>query len=143
MITNAYTIQFLVEGTLAVPPSIVWRELANEAAGFAAHVCGVEITLTQIHTRPALRTRLSFRCGVEEFSLYAPVPVGWFGRKYASPDDADLAERLRVLLDAVARQCSERQAQAYAHPEEVRERIYKKLLFGQLAEAGPRELVKA
>ncbi len=142
MITDAYTIQFLLEGTLAKPPSIVWRELANEALGFCSQVGAVEITISQIHARTAIQTGLTFRSGVEKFSLYAPVPVGRFGKKFSSPEDADLARRIDTLLSAVARQCSDRQEDAYAYPEKVRERIYRELLFGQLVEVSPQELRK-
>ena len=116
-----------------MPPSIVWRELANEALAFTASVGAVDVTIAAFHTRPAVRTGLTFRSGVEEFALYSPIPVGWFGKKYASQDDADLAERLQGLLQAAAHQCAQRNAQAYEHPEKIREQMYQKLLFEQPA----------
>jgi hypothetical protein len=143
MITDAYTIQFLLESTLALPPSIDWREVANESLSFAATVGVVAITITEIHTRAGVRTELNLRSDGEEFSLYAPIPVGWFGKRFASPGDKDLADRLKELLSAAAQQCADRREQARAHPDDLRERMYRKLLFGQFAEAGRQELVKA
>ena len=134
MITDAYTVQFLAEGTLAQQPSIIWRELETEAVGFKTQVAGVEISITEIHARPATRIGLCFRSGAEEFSLYEPIPVGWFGKTYASQSDADLAAELKKLLRAALQQCTQRVAREHEHPEEIRERLYQKLLFGQPAE---------
>jgi hypothetical protein len=142
MITDAYTVQFLLEGTLAQSPSIVWRELTSEALGFGTRVGDVEISLTEIHARPAIRIGLCLRCGVQEYSLYEPLSVGWFGKTYASDAEADLAERLKRLLHAASQQCAQRHARQYEHPEELRERLYQRVLFGQPTESAPSELVR-
>ena len=116
MISDAYTVQFLLNGTMAATPTVVWSELANEALGFRAHVGAVEISIMEIHTRPAVRIGLTLCAGVEQFSLYTPLPD-------------------RELLHAAANQCAQRQARAHQHPEELRERLYRRLLFGHSAEA--------
>jgi len=49
-------------------------------------------------------------------------------------------------LHAAAHQCAQRNARAYEHPEQIREQIYRKLLFEQPAKslesyAGMRERI--
>ena len=142
MISDAYTVQFLLNGTVAATPTVVWSELANEALGFRTQVGGVEISITEIHTRPAVRISLTLTAGVEHFSIYTPLPDGWLCGRYSRPEDANLVERLKGLLHAAANQCTQRQARAHEHPEELRERLYRQLLFGPSAEVAREEFVK-
>lgn len=142
MISDAYTVQFLLDGTLAATPTVLWSELVNEALGFRAQVGSVEISIMEIHTRPAVRIGLTLSAGVEQFSLYTPLPDGWLGDRYSRPEEADLAGRLRGLLQAAASQFSQRQARDQEHPEELRERLYRQLLFGPSVEITREEFVK-
>jgi hypothetical protein len=84
MITDAYTVQFLLEGTLASPPRVVWRE---SGSALAAQAGGVAVGLCQNHDRAGSRLSLSLRRGEDTFSLHQPLNFGWISKRYASSDD--------------------------------------------------------
>jgi hypothetical protein len=129
MVSDTYTVRFLLQATQSAPPRVRWRE--SSSGGLQARVDGVEILLTEIHFRTAPRLGLRFRYRDDEFWLYSPQPVGWFGREFASEAERDLAELLTELFRAAAAQCARKMNYDFEHPEEVRERIYQQLLFGQ------------
>ncbi len=122
MITDAYTVQFLLEGTVASPPRVVWRESAG--AGLAAHAGEVDMDLTQNHDRTGTRIRLSLRQGADTFSLHEPLNRGWLNRRYATEDE----ELLAVLMTKLWRAASA-QLGVPAEPEAARDRLYRQLLF--------------
>jgi hypothetical protein len=133
MVSDTYTVRYLLQATEATPPRVVWHE--SGGGGLTARVDGVEILLTEIHTRPAIRLGLRFRCREDELWLYSPLPVGWLGHEYATELDRNLADLLHDLFRAAFAQCARKAAYDFEHPEEVRQRIYQQLLFGQPAAA--------
>jgi hypothetical protein len=130
MVSDTYTVRYLLQATEAMPAQVVWRE---HTGGLASHHDGVDLLLTELHTRLGVRVGLRFRYRDDELWLYSPLPVGWLGREYASEAERDLAELLNTLLHSASIQCARKMNYDYEHPEEVRERIYQQLLFGQPA----------
>ncbi len=130
MISDAYTLQYLLEGTLARPPRIVWQDASREAPGLVAQMGGVAVELREIYERSGPRIRVRFRSGDDLFSLHEPQNQGWLRKSYASEDDARLATLLTNLWRAAAEQTSNGRSVANG-PEEVRARLYRQLLFGQ------------
>ncbi len=129
MVSDTYTIRFLLQATEATPARVTWRE--GVSGGFVTRVDGVDILVEEIHTRPAVRLGLRLRYRDDELWLYSPLPVGWLGREYTSDNDRELADLMSDLLRAASTQCARRMNYDFEHPEEVRERIYQQLLFGQ------------
>ena len=134
-ISDVYAAQYLLEGTLAVPQRIAWREQVPDGASLITELGGVEIVLEHVYARTASHLMLRFRDREDEYCLREPTPIGWFGRRYSSEDDRSLAELLRKLMRAAMLQCQARKARALENPELVRDRIYRRLLFEQPAEA--------
>lgn len=122
MISDAYTIQFLLEGTRANPPSVVWRE--SPGSGLAAKAGRVAVDLAKHTERAGTRVSLNFSHGDDTYSLHEPLNRGWLTRSYTSPDEEHLAGLLRDLWKAA----SDQRAHA-AGPEAIRERLYRQLLF--------------
>ena len=130
MISDAYTLQYLLEGTLARPPRIVWQDASNEAPGLVAQMGGVAVEMREIFERSGPRIRVRFRSGDDLFSLHEPQNQGWLRKRYATEDDERLATLLTSLWRAAAEQTS-RERSVQNGPEEVRARLYRQLLFEQ------------
>ena len=133
MVSDTYTVRFLLQATESMPPRVNWRE--GSSGGYGTRVDNVDILLEEIHTRHSVRLGLRFRHQDDEMWLYSPLPVGWLGREYGSEAERDLADLMNDLLRAASAQCARRMTYDFEHPEEVRERIYQQLLFGQPAAA--------
>ena len=130
MISDAYTLQFLLEGTLASPPRIVWQDASREAPGLVTQMGGVAVEMREIYERSGARIRVRFRSGDDLFSLHEPQNQGWLRKRYGSEDE----ERLAMLLSSLWRAAAEQTARGRAvsnGPEEVRARLYRQLLFEQ------------
>jgi hypothetical protein len=119
MITDAYTVQFLLEGTLANPPRVVWRE---SAPGLTAQTGGVSVDLSETCERAGARISVQFRKGEDVFALHEPLNQGWLSKRYATPDDEHLASLLGRLWQAASIQA--RRAEA---PDEIRARLYRQM----------------
>jgi hypothetical protein len=130
MISDAYTLQFLLEGTVASPPRIVWQDASREAPGLVAQMGGVAVEMREIYDRSGPRIRVRFRSGDDLLSLDEPRNQGWLRKRYASEDDERLASLLSSLWHAAAQQTAHGRTIANG-PEEVRARLYRQLLFEQ------------
>ena len=135
-ISDAYIVQYLLDGTSEVPAAIHWREKDTEQVGYTAHVEDVDVILEPVYSRAGSRLLLRFRQGGDEFSIGEPAAGGWLGRKFSTEDECHLARLFRELSAAVASQCVRRRQRAEQNQEAIRERIGRRLLFGQ-AEARP------
>ncbi len=131
MISDTYTLQFLLEGTLASPPRIIWQDASREVPGLVAQMGGVAVELREIFERSGSRIRVRFRSGDDLFSLHEPQNQGWLRKRYASEDDEQLAELLNNLWRAAAEQTGRGRVTVTNGPEEVRARLYRQLLFEQ------------
>jgi hypothetical protein len=130
MISDAYTLQFLLEGTLASPARIIWQDASREGPGLVAQMGGVAVEMREIYERSGPRIRVRFRSGDDLFSVHEPQNQGWIRKRYASEDDERLATLLSGLWRAAAEQTSRGRSVANG-PEEVRARLYRQLLFEQ------------
>jgi hypothetical protein len=126
-ISDNYAVQYLLEGTQSEDPRIVWQE--QESSGYIALVEGVEILLERVHSRTESHLALRFTDRTDQIYVHEPHGMGWFGRQYASEDERTLAEMLQRLMDAVLQQCKGRRERAICHPGQVKERLYRRLLF--------------
>jgi hypothetical protein len=134
-ISDAYIIQYLLDGTVAVPAEILWREKDAEHAGYVAQLEGVDVILEPIYSRAGSRLVLRFCHDREEFAISEPAGGGWLGRKFSTEDERHLVRLFRGLINAVVSQCTMRRQRAEQNQEEIRERISHRVLFGEPREA--------
>jgi hypothetical protein len=130
-ISDSYIVQYLLDGTSEVPAEIHWRERDAEQIGYAAQVEDVEVILEPVYSRAGSRLLLRFQHDGDEFSIGEPAGGGWLGRKFSTEHERDLVKLFRDLNTAVASQCAVRRQRAEQNQEEIRERIGRRLLFGQ------------
>jgi hypothetical protein len=142
-ISDAYIIQYLLDGTSDVPAEIHWREKDAEHVGYVAQLEGVDVILEPVYSRAGSRLALRFCHDGEEFSISEPAGGGWLGRKFSTDDERHLVKLFRRLIDAVVSQCSIRRQRAEQNQEEIRERISHRVLFGEPQETSNRAVIAA
>lgn len=142
-ISDAYIIQYLLDGTSEVPAQIYWCEKDAEQFGYVAQMEGVDVILEPVYSRAGSRLVLKFRHDGEEFDISEPAGGGWLGRKFSSEDERHLVRLFRGLIQAVVSQCSIRRQRAEQNQEGIRERISHRLLFGEPQETSGRATVSA
>lgn len=130
-ISDAYIIQYLLDGTVAVPAEIHWRETDAKHVGYVAQLEGVDVILEPIYSRAGSRQVLRFCHDNEDFCISEPAGGGWLGRKFATEDERHLVNLFRGLIQAVVSQCTIRRQRAEQNQDEIRERISHRVLFGQ------------
>jgi hypothetical protein len=134
-ISDAYIIQYLLDGTSELPAQIHWREKDEGQSGYVAQVEDVDVILEPVYSRAGSRLVLRFRHGGEEFTIGEPSGGGWLGRKFSSQDERDLVRLFRALVTAASSQCAIRRQHAEEDQEAIRARISFRLLFGVPREA--------
>ncbi len=133
-ISDTYAVQYLLEGTQSGNPHILWQEQVDGGGGYVTQVGDVEIQLQHYQSRTGRHLTLRFQSHMDEFYLHEPSSVGWLGRrKYSSEDERSLAEMLQRLMLMAEQQINSRRETAIQNPEQVRERLYRRLLFEQPA----------
>jgi len=130
-ISDAYIVQYLLDGTSEVPAAIHWREKDTDKIGYTAQMQDVDVSLEPVYSRAGSRLLLRFRQGSDEFSIGEPAAGGWLGRKFSTEDECRLAKLFQELSTAVVSQCARRRQRAEQNQEQIRERIGRRLLFGQ------------
>jgi len=140
-ISDAYIVQYLLDGTSEVPAQIHWCEKDSEHFGYVARVEEVDLFLELMYSRAGSRLILRFCHAGEEFGISEPAGGGWLGRKFSSEDDRNLVRLFRGLLKAVVSQCNIRRQRAEQNQEEIRERISHRLLFGEPRETSQRAVI--
>jgi hypothetical protein len=130
-ISDSYIIQYLLDGTLAAPVEIHWREKDPEHVGYVAQLEGVDVILEPIYSRAGSRLVLRFCHDGEEFAISEPAGGGWLGRKFSTEDERQMVRLFRGLISAVVSQCTNRRQRAEQNQEEIRERISHRVLFGE------------
>lgn len=131
-ISDVYVVQCLLQGTLRTSNQIEWSEEEGEQAAFSSLMGGVRVELSRVHTTVGSRLVVCFAHEGHQVSIDEPAFQGFFrGLKatYSNEADQELAGLLRRLAGAVERQCAQRKLYSMEHREEVRERIYRRLLF--------------
>jgi hypothetical protein len=137
-ISDSYIVQYLLDGTSEVPAQVHWCENEAEQIGYKALLEDVDVFLEPIYSRAGSRLILRFRHDGEEFRIVEPAGGGWLGRKFSTDEQCALVKLFRELNTAVASQCAVRRQRAEQNHEEIRDRIGRRLLFGQ-AEDGRTE----
>ena len=140
-ISDAYIIQYLLDGTSETPVEIHWCEKEAEHAGYVAQLEGVDVILEPVYSRGGSRLTLRFRHDGEEFSISEPTGGGWLGSKFSSEDERHMVRLFRGLMKAVISQCKIRRQRAEQNQEEIRERISHRMLFGESQEASSRAAI--
>ena len=140
-ISDAYILQYLLDGTLAVPAEVHWREKDAEHFGYVTQLEGVDVILEPIYSRSGSRMILRFCHNGEEFGICEPAGGGWLGRKFSTEDERHLVRLFRGLVKAVVTQCTIRRQRAEQNQEEIRERISHRVLFGEPREAARRPVI--
>jgi hypothetical protein len=140
-ISDAYIIQYLLDGTSEVPAQIHWCEKDSDQFGYVAQLESVDVILEPIYSRAGSRLVLRFSHDGEEFSVSEPAGGGWLGRKFSTEDERHLVRLFRELINAVVSQCTIRHQWAEQNQEEIRERISHRLLFGEPQETASRVLI--
>jgi hypothetical protein len=136
-ISDAYIVQYLLDGTSEVPAQIHWYEKDAQQFGYVALVEDVAVTLEPVYSRTGSRLVVRFRHDGEEFRVSEPAAGGWLGRKFSTEDERGLVRLFRALNAAVVSQCAIRRQRSEENQDETRERIGRRLLFGE-----PREVPK-
>ena len=142
-ISDAYIIQYLLDGTSEIPAEIHWCEKDSEQIGYVAQLAGVDVILEPVYSRAGSRLVVKFRHDGEEFDISEPTGGGWLGRKFSSEDERHLVRLFRGLIKAVVSQCSIRRQRAEQNQEGIRERISHRLLFGEPQETSARAAIIA
>ena len=130
-ISDAYIIQYLVDGTREAPETICWREKSTEQMGYAALVEGVEVILEPEYSRAGSHLILRLRLGDNEFRICEPTGGGWLGRRFSTEDERHMVKLFRELITGIVSQCNQRRLRAERNREQIREQISRRLLFGQ------------
>lgn len=132
-ISDNYVVQYLLEGTSRAQEAILWQERQADRAAFVTRVGEVQVELENAYSRAGSHLELRFRRGEDEFTIREPAGRGWLGRKYSTEDEGNLAHLLRSLLRAASLQCRHRRLHALQNADQIRERVYHHLLFGEPA----------
>ena len=125
-ISDTYLVQYLLQGTQAVPKRIVWREKDGEE--YVAEVSGVYLELGQAHSTTGSRACLMLSFKLDKVFIEEPPSRGLFSQSYESEDQEQLAALMKSLQTAVVRQCSGRGSDA-GEQKKIREMIYRRVLF--------------
>jgi len=136
-ISDAYIVQYLVDGTSETRAAIHWCEKDADQIGYVARVEDVDVFLEPVCSRAGSHLVLRFRHGSDEFGISETAGRGWLGRKFSTEDERELARLFHELHTAVALQCVTWRQRAERNQAQIRERIGRRLLFG------PRELSDA
>ena len=132
-ISDAYIVQFLLDGTSDVSSEIHWHEKDTDQIGYVAQVGDVDVILEPVYSRAGSQLVLRFRHDGEEFRIHAPNFSGWLGRKFSAEDERVLTGLFRELVADVASQCASRRQRAEQNQGKIRDRIGRRLLFGPVA----------
>ncbi len=127
-LTDSYVLWYLVQRTNDVVAPLVWRE--GEQGGCEARSEGIRLGLELLHGREGSRWLLTFRHGEDRTELAEPLNTAFFGRKYRTEEEREVADSLRSLAQAAQRQIAARRKAAAARRGPQKQSIYRRLLFG-------------
>ena len=133
-VTDGYVIEYLLQETEAGAANVEWLE--TEGGGYATTFNMVRLQLYGVPSTSGARLCLEFGLGHDTVYVQEPCKVAIFGQQYRNSDEARVAELLHRLHDAVTRQVRLRHEAASAMETEIRESIFRRLLFGAPGEAG-------
>jgi hypothetical protein len=127
-LTDSYVLQYLIQRTNDSAAPLVWR--AAEQGGCEARSEGIRLELELLHGREGSRWLLTLRDGDDRTELAEPFNTAFFGRRYRSEEEREVADSLRSLAQAAQRQIAGRPKAAAARGGPQKQSIYRRLLFG-------------
>jgi hypothetical protein len=141
-ISDIDLVQYLLQGTEAVPRRIDWHE--NDGGDFVADVSGVRLELGEAHATTGSRVCLMLSLHLDKVAIVEPANRRLFRDRCDSKQERQLAALLRNLQVAAARQCSVR-GSAVEEQRTIRETIFRRVLFdgAEMIGAGLRDGVDA
>ncbi len=132
VISDTYVVGYLLQGTMPGRGHIVWHE--NEAGGYATKVGGVYLELNRTQSSTGSRLYVALSDAPDRVYIEEPQSIGSFSLKYENEDEMRLAELIRKLHSTVQKQCISRRMQAWERKDEIKEKIYRRLVFGESCE---------
>lgn len=132
-ISDIYLVQYLLQGTEAVPKRIVWRE--RPAEEYVADVNGVHLRLGRAYSSTGTRVSLLLTFKLDRVSIEEPRRGRLLQPRHERENDQELATLMKHLEAAVVRQCSLRGSAADEEKREIRETIFRRVLFEEPAVA--------
>jgi hypothetical protein len=133
-VSECYVIDYLLRETDDRPASLDWTE--SESGGFLALFHDVRIQMYSVQSMSGPRLCLEFGLAHDKIYVQEPCKVAFFGCQYRTEADAEVAARLHELYAAIARQVRIRLAAASEHEVQIRESIFRQVLFGTSEEKG-------
>jgi hypothetical protein len=133
-VNEMYVVGYLLQESERVPAGMEWQEA--ETGGYATTFNLVRVRFYRVPGTGGARLCLEFGLGHDTVYVQEPCKVAMFGRPYRNEDEARVAELLHRLHAAVSRQVQLRQEAAGAMEAEIRETIFRRLLFGAPGDAG-------
>jgi hypothetical protein len=126
-ISDLYLVQHLLQETLRHPQNIVWQEKSFK--NYSTIVNGVSVDLLHVDSMACSRLVILLSDGFSEVHIAEPLRRGFLRTRYLTVDLEQLAQALHKLAAAVARQCEKRKMNAIASEQDIRESIFRRLLF--------------
>jgi hypothetical protein len=128
-VSETYVVQFLLQNTLGSQPATVWAE---KDFGYRTKVRSVEVALDIVPSRAGERIFLTLSSEGQRTFIAEPPDLGLLTPSYESEEKRNLAFLLRELARNVVKSCA--QPNQELPEEEVRETVFRRLLFGEAAE---------
>ena len=124
-LTEELVIDYLLQLTTDAGSSLQWQEI--QTGGFRTELNGVEVELQAIPSRSGSCLYLFLRSETFRTFIQEHRQAALFG---AHSQTDDLTSNMRSLHRAVANQCETRRAVEERHRDEIRESVFRQLLFG-------------
>jgi len=128
-VSDNYLVKYLVQETRAVPARIEWRE--REFDTYVADIRGVRIEAGTSQSTSGARYYLTLSLRMDRISIEEPPNIAFFGRKFKSEDQQQLAELMKELASVIRCQCRSHMSASRDKKQIVRETICRRLLFGE------------
>jgi hypothetical protein len=127
-VSETYVIDYLLQETESGPEVLDWAEA--ESSGFSALCNNVRIQMYSVQSMAGPRLCLEFGVAHDKIYIQEPCKVAFFGCPYRNEEEAEMAARLHELYAAISRQVRRRHEAASEHEVQIRESIFRQILFG-------------
>jgi len=127
-LSEELVVRYILQLTEETARALQWREL--EAGGFRAELNGVSIEFQQPPSREGSYICLLLKCNTHVIVVQEPRCTSVFASRCQL---GDLSYNMHSLLRAVAGQCEARPVSKEQHRDEIREFVFRRLMFGSEA----------
>lgn len=138
-ISDSYMVRHLAAETVLERDPLVWSE--PESGGYLADRNGVRIHVIVSQSRTGSRIWVTFSRNVCKAHIAEPLNTGILRPKYADAEQSELAMALRELVEAIGAQIAARERLAREAAGEIRESVFRQVLFGAKEAEGGEALV--